>query len=105
MRVTKDEEMFKYQTLTCYNKYLLDLYHDICDLNGSDSLYFNVGSTLVTLIVSHNVRTRADEDTYKSFCLLLWPRLWLHRLVIKPWSEAERFTNVEQLTTPITKLL
>ena len=25
--------------------------------------------------------------------------------VIKPWSEAERFTNVERLTTPITKQL
>ena len=23
----------------------------------------------------------------------------------KPWSEAERFTNVERLTTPITRLL
>ena len=44
---------------TCYDKHLHDFYHDISDLNCSDSWYFHMDSTFVTHIVSHNVSDKS----------------------------------------------
>ena len=35
------------------------MYHDICELNGSNSWYFNMDSTFVTHNVSHNVSDKS----------------------------------------------
>ena len=53
----------------CYNKHLHGLYHDICDLNGFDSWYFNMDSILVTHIVSDNLR---DNTRWIPSKRLLW---------------------------------
>ena len=98
----------KLKAVTCLEyvtarKHPHDLYHDICDLNGSESWHFNVDPTLVIHILSHSF---FKHISFKDLIFIFhnFAPLFFHQIMQWEWNLLQLYIlekySIKSLQTP-----